>query len=144
MVEEMEQKRFEEQLCLALRKIQRRTGCTTKVLEVTLKVLRPFFKRPVSPSCLRRSNRLFFERAGAKMVKLNGCVHCNRFVFTPQDRRHTCPICGHSRYGDDGQAHEVCYYFPIRDQLQVLDFWCSAVHGLAPVHQLFLGRPVRR
>ena len=58
-------KQFEERVCLALRKIQRVTNCTTKVLETTLKELRPFLKIPVSPRCLRRSNRALFQRTGS-------------------------------------------------------------------------------
>jgi len=55
---------FEERVCLALRKIQRVTNCTTKVLETTLRELRPFLKIPVSPKCLRRSNKVLFQRTG--------------------------------------------------------------------------------
>lgn len=55
---------FEERVCLALRKIQRLTNCTTKVLETTLRELSSFLKMRVSPKCLRRSNKKLFQRTG--------------------------------------------------------------------------------
>ena len=65
--------------------------------------------------------RLNSQTTGATKIQLHGCTHCNGFVFTPTDRRQRCPLCGHPRYDDDTKLpNEVCYYFPIRDQLRAL------------------------
>ena len=98
---------FTRQVRLALRKVQRRTSCATKVLQCTLELLQPFFKEHVPVTCLRRTNRRLFTRSGAQSLKLNGCVHCHQHVFPPWDKSVLCPGCGGGRYDAFNQPNEV-------------------------------------
>ena len=135
-----EKKTGTKKIRLALRQVQSETGCTTKVLQTALKILQPFLNIKVSPGCLRRTSQGLFRQSGATVLRLNGCVDCHNYVFLPSDRRQTCPDCGHQRCDARGQPHEVtthfictlhtlyfpcthtqiCFYFPIKEQLKAL------------------------
>ena len=51
---------------------------------------------------------------------LNGCVGYNDHVFGPTSRDETCPKCGHPRFDAEGKPHEVCWFFPLREQIRSL------------------------
>ena len=74
----------------------------------------------------RAAEKALLAEAGVKRVVLHGCVgqHDDKFchhIYRPGDRRSTCPICGHSRYSEDGKTpNETVFYFPIRPRLEAL------------------------
>ena len=61
---------------------------------------------------VRSRKKSRFKRA------LHGCVGCDDHVFGPFVRARTCPKCGHPRYSDSGKPNEVCWYFPLREQVR--------------------------
>ena len=64
----------------ALRKVQRETSCSTKTLLSTLRAITPFLKVDVVSNA-RRTEKSMFDRSGTTCLKLNGCIHCDSFVF---------------------------------------------------------------
>ena len=47
-------------------------------------------------------------------------AECNNHVFGPHSRDRVCPQCQHPRYNAKGQPNELCWYFPLREQLRAL------------------------
>ena len=101
-----------DQICLQLRKVQGKTGCTNKTLELIAKNLLPFFKglehiKTFPIKSIRRARRRIVA-AGNKALKvqLHGCVGCNNHVFGPESKLKNCPLCGVSRYLN-GKPQEV-------------------------------------
>ena len=101
-----------DKLWHTLREIQRETSCSTKTIELIYeRCLRPFLNLgPVGKKVKQ-------FRSTDQTLLLHGCVDCNRFVFTPDDRRRHCPRCDHPRYDEKGKPFEVCWYFPLKVQL---------------------------
>ena len=94
----------------ALRKVQRQTGCTTKVLKLTLKALSPFLKDDISVDGHRLQNvdRRMHEKGGATKIELHGCIGANcNYIFTPSNDNDNCVKCGHPRFNDKGEPNEV-------------------------------------
>ena len=106
-------------LCLSLRQLQHRRGCTNVLLEDMFEVMRPYL-RCLSSVNFKSADKKMQEEAGVECIKLNGCVGCNAFIFLPNDRRHICPKCGVGRYFESGDAKEEVYYFPMMKRLQSL------------------------
>ena len=103
----------------ALRHVQTLSNCATSTLNLVLKYLQPFLK-----GCEHVQN-LKMERVRARKQSrfkrcLNGCVGCNDHVFGPASRDKTCPKCGHARFDAQGKPHEVCWFFPLREQIRSL------------------------
>ena len=69
---------------------------------------------------LRGADRVLKEESGVEKVILHGCIHCNKHVFEPGDKRSQCPLCGGSRYKDDDCkiANEIVYYFTLRKRIE--------------------------
>ena len=103
----------------ALRKVQRETSCSTKTLLSTLRAITPFLKADVFSNA-RHTEKNMFERSGATCLKLNGCIHCDAFVFLPSDKRRRCPDCDGDRFNADGVPNEVL----IIDRQIILDDKC--------------------
>jgi len=93
------------QIYVALRKVQRTTGCTTSMLQKILKALSPFLNVAENLN-VEEANKEIFERSGATMMKLNGCVGCHEHVFLPSETLERCPKCEHPRYSN-GRANEA-------------------------------------
>ena len=55
------------------------------------------------------------EEAGIRLLALNGCPACNKFVFLPEDPRQVCPTCGGPRYDSLGKPLEAmsCLLFTL-------------------------------
>ena len=78
-------------------------------------------------------------RAGVGFLILHGCVKCDKFVFTPDDKRTHCPyvhvnghVCGEPRFDVNGKPKERVFYFPLRPKLAALlgtkKYWSMCQH----------------
>ena len=108
-----------EQICVAMRQVQRATGCATTTLDLALKFLKPHLKIDETVR-VHHADKVMFENGGAKILKLNGCVRCHTHVYLPTSELIVCPKCHGPRFNERGQPNESCWYFPIRDQLRSL------------------------
>ncbi len=81
----------DDRICMALRRVQRESGCTTKTLQLVLQHLQPFLKCDDGTFNFSRADRLMFELSGTTVLKLNGCVGCDRHVYAPADTDVRCP-----------------------------------------------------
>ena len=95
----------------ALRNVQRKTGCTTRTLSITLQELRSFLKEEYQQDLPHSNFRSIDKVINAKYevisLKLNGCVGCNKYVFIPSDKTKRCPLCRFPRHNVKGQPNEV-------------------------------------
>ena len=112
-----------EQIWVSMRQIQRATGCATTTLNMALDVLKPHLKLDDHQLInVRGVDKRMCKIGGAHALKLNGCVgnDCNGHVYLPSSPLLTCPTCGHPRFNARGKPNEVCWYFPLREQLREL------------------------
>ena len=69
----------------------------------------------------RQADRLILQKSGAKVLELNGCISCHKFVWTPSNKSTRCPQCNGRRYHPGSKTPlERAFYFPIRAQLRKL------------------------
>lgn len=106
-------------MCLELRRLQCKTGCSTNTLNLALNVIAPYLK--FDPARVQRADSLLKKLSGATVIRLHGCVgrHCSH-VFGPDDPAVHCPRCGTARYDHRDKPKEVLYYFPIKETLRKL------------------------
>ena len=102
-----------------MRRVQRITGCATTTLNLMLQHLQPHLKINEQVR-VHHADELMFKNGGAKILRLNGCVHCHTHVYLPTSELIMCPKCHGPRFNQRGQPNESCWYFPIRDQLRAL------------------------
>ena len=107
------------QIQCELRKVQAMTGCSTKTLDLVLQRLQPFLKGCENVSVFKMKQARAKRQSKIKR-QLHGCVGCNNHVFGPANKTTHCPKCTHPRYNLQGAPHEVCWYFPLHEQLQRL------------------------
>ena len=70
---------------------------------------------------LRGADKQMTADSGFEKLELNGCVHCNNYVFEPRDKATNCPRCGGSRYKSGTRTpSEIVLYFPLRKRLEAL------------------------
>ena len=102
-----------------MRKVQVTTNCPITTLDLILSKLQPFLKGLENVKGLKMPK--VRARATSRFKRcLHGCVDCNDHVFGPKDLDRSCPKCGHSRYEDKGKPNEVCWFFPLREQIKML------------------------
>ena len=107
------------EVLVALRTVQSRTNVATSTLNLILQVLQPFLKGLENVKGLKM--RKIRARSQSRFKRLlHGCVDCHDHVFGPRNKDKVCPKCGHPRYNDAGKPNEVCWYFPLREQLKTL------------------------
>ena len=108
-----------EQVLQQMRKVQNISGCATSTLDLVLKFLQPFLK-----GCEEVKNfampRVRTRKDCPFKLSLHGCVECDDHVFGPRSEDQVCPKCAHPRYNDKGNPHEICWFFPLREQLRSL------------------------
>jgi len=107
-----------DQVCVALRKVQSQTGCSTRTIKKTYEALEPFIGK--KSRGFRYIDKVLRGVSGAVSIRLDGCVGCHAYVFDPQNRKKQCPICDHPRFSDNGTPNETCIYFPIKEKLRRL------------------------
>ena len=100
-----------------LRSAQRTTGCTNKTLATIETILRPIMLKSGQG---KKDDRMLLEKANAVLLQLHGCVGCDDFVFLPSDVRIRCPRCRHPRFNYEKKPNEVCWYFPLENQIKQL------------------------
>ena len=111
-------------ISIALRLLQRDSGCSRRTLGLILHHLEPFLPpldmRKLHRSLVVNNTTAGAEPAGARKIEmvLNGCIGCHEHVFKPQDKSKQCPRCAHARFDEKGKPHERCSYFPLRQQLK--------------------------
>ena len=88
-------------------------------MDCVLHHLQPFLKGCEQVKNLRMP-RVWARTASIFKLRLTGCVGCNNHVFGPHSRDRVCPQCQHPRYNAKGQFNELCWYFPLREQLRAL------------------------
>ena len=128
-----------DNFCADLRRLQQRCGCSDVACDDFLSTFAKYFGGVQTPKNFRDYDKKMRKEAGAQMLRLNGCVHCKKHVFLPTDKSKECPLCGHSRYDDQGQPREVrivldlnefsyilfpclqrVFYFPMKRRLEAL------------------------
>ena len=102
-----------------LRIVQRQSGCSTRTLNLVLQRLQPFLKGCEGEPSIKM-NEVRTRKESPVKRRLSGCVGCNKFVFGPEDKSTECPKCAHPRYDEKGKLNEVCWFFPLKNQLSRL------------------------
>ena len=70
---------------------------------------------------MRGADKQMTADSGFEKLELNGCVHCNKYIFEPRDKETICPRCGGSRYKSGTRTpSEIVLYFPLRKRLEAL------------------------
>jgi len=108
-----------ELVCMQLRRIQSRTGCSTNTLNLAINAISPYCKFNLPR--LTHADKFWRELSGASVIRLHGCVgkSCTH-VFGPDDARTHCPLCNEGRYNVQGKPKETCYYFPLKEKIKKL------------------------
>ena len=108
-------------LYMQLRRVQRKTGCSTATLDLAMGVMRQYVGFDL-PNSVREADKYMREMSGAEVLVLHGCTNrrCSGHVFAPDDCALECPLCGAARYDEKGKPLEVVHYFPLKAKLQQL------------------------
>ena len=88
---------------------KKKTGCSTKTLNMVLKTLQPYLMPQFrGPSLVAHVTKRIAQQSGAVVLRLNGCVECAH-VFGPKCRARSCPNpeCQSPRYDANGRPKEV-------------------------------------
>jgi hypothetical protein len=109
----------EDQFCIDVRRLQQRTGCTDATCDDIIRTFSNYLGAKI-PSNFKAADKKIQLKAGAKCLRLNGCVGCDKHVFLPDDPAEECSLCGHQRYDAKGQPNETCFYFPLAPKLKAL------------------------
>ena len=111
----------DQSICVSLRQLQHRRGCSNALLDEVLEIMRPYL-RSMGPGKYTEEDQKMQKEAGVHSMGLNGCPNdkCDGFIFLPKDPRKRCPWCGHPRYSTCGKPLERVWYFPIKERLLAL------------------------
>lgn len=107
------------EICVSLRQLQHRRGCSNALLEDVLRTMSPYLQC-LGPAKITEEDKKMQKQSGVESWPLDGCVECNNFIFLPNDKRTECPFCGAKRYKTNGEAKERIWYFPIKRRLMAL------------------------
>lgn len=104
---------------------QHRHRLSDKQLKAILELLKGNFGDRLKsgaqlPGNIRQADSSMQEKAGASMIRYDGCVECNQHVWGPADKAKVCPLCGGSRYDERGHAREQVIHFPLKPRLEAL------------------------
>ena len=111
-----------DEICVALRRVQKKTGCSTKTLNLVHEALRPYLRAQFDgPLKVSHATKKIAGRSGAVILRLHGCVGCHEHVFMPKCRARLCPKCQSPRYQANGKPKEVS-----------MVSWVPTVHGVIP------------
>ena len=115
------------ELFACLNCLQWETNCSTLTIQKFLDSLRDgklgniVRKGTKLPKSVTSADKKMQSMAGAKSVRLHGCVGqgCNK-VWGPGDPSTSCNLCGYNRFDDHGKPHEYIVWFPLMDQFKSL------------------------
>ena len=113
-----------EQIRQELRIVQNISGCATTTLNLILKRLQPFLKGCENFKAAHLHVGEWRKESPLKL-RLHGCVGCDKHVFGPSDVESECPQCGHPRFDEQGNPHEV---FPLFTCLSIYLLITSFTH----------------
>ena len=125
-----------EKFCRDVRDLQRRTNCSDATVIDFIATFGKYLKCSTPEIDFKKFDVKMQSRAGVGFLILHGCVKCDKFVFTPDDKRTHCPyvkpdgeVCGGDRFDADGKPIERVFYFPLRPKL-------AALLGTAKYHSM--------
>ena len=109
------------QICVSLRQLQKRRGCSNLLLTDVLETMRPYL-RCLGPRRYTDADKRMQAEAGVVCYELHGCAECNTYVYPPTTTIVRCPKCNASRYksAQNKKANEMIYYFPVTARLKAL------------------------
>ena len=94
-----------------LRQVQRKTGCTTRTINVVAQEVAPLLfedgQEAKNPNNHSFDDAEMLEQAEAKVLQLHGCVGCDNYVYHPQSTMFFCPKCRHPRFDAEKKPNEV-------------------------------------
>ena len=117
--------------------MQYRTGCSDAACKDVLATFRRYL-RVDAPNDFRGADKKLRDAAGLKILRLNGCVECNKHVFMPEDKTKSCPLCGHARYDRKGKPHEVNSFCLLFVTYLVVAYYTYYVYELIIFIQTFV------
>ena len=95
-----------------VRQLQHRAKCTNTTCVDFIRLFSKYIGDDKCPKGFAACDKELKKAAGVDCIVLNGCIQCNRHVYSHKDRRTHCPLCGFARYDDNGKANEVgSFYF---------------------------------
>ena len=118
----VEENQLATRICISLRQLQRRRGCSNLLLQDVLATMRPYL-RCLGPRNYTNKDKRMLAEAGVVCLRLHGCTGCNDFVFPVDDLGMLhCPKCAAFRYFDATckKPKEMVYFFPITPRLKAL------------------------
>ena len=97
-----------------LRRLQHRTKCSDNTCADALRTFAKFLGFDI-PRNIKQCDRKLKKAAGVTMIRLDGCVGCNKYVYRPgEEKLGHCPrvksdgtLCLHPRFDEHGKPHEV-------------------------------------
>jgi hypothetical protein len=100
-----------------LRSLQNRSNCSEAMCADIVSTFAKYMhvQPEVFRTQARKADRKMQEKAGVKCMELHGCVGCDKFVYTPDDRHTHCPRCGDARFDINNKPREVCIVCFLRD-----------------------------
>lgn len=101
-----------DNICVDLRRLQHRSKCSDNTCADALRTFAKYLG--FAPNNFRKCDNKIKKAAGASMIRLDGCVGCDRYVYRPGEKLAHCPrvkedgsLCLHPRFDEQGQPHEV-------------------------------------
>ena len=90
-----------------VRKLQQRTKCTNKTCVDFIRLFSKHVGDDKVPKGFDSCDKELKQAAGVDCIELNGCTGCNQHVYSHEDKRTHCPLCGFARCDEHGKAKEV-------------------------------------
>lgn len=102
-----------DKICVDIRRLQQRSGFTDVTCRDVLQLFKQYLGSNI-PKDFRAVDKRLHKEAGVSILRLNGCPHCNRHVYHPEDTTDLCPhvntdgtVCAHPRFDEHGKPLEV-------------------------------------
>ena len=85
-----------QMVCIELRKVQLKSGCSTLSLNLALEALKPYVQFPLPK--VQEADAFIKRISGANVIRLHGCAtkDCPT-IWTPEDDQECCSLCGANR-----------------------------------------------
>ena len=107
--DQSEEESLHSQFFADLRCLQSRSKCTEAMCADIVSTFAKYMnvKSVDFRTRARKADKKMQAEAGVQFIEIHGCVGCNNFVFTPDDKSTHCPRCGDARYDNDNKPREV-------------------------------------